>query len=486
MAVTQYIGSRYVPLFADPAEWSSTKTYEALTIVLHQGNSYTSKQFVPVGIDIDNTDFWAETGNYNAQVEFYRQETARVANALDDVEQEIADVNQAVIDNKFTLNNPEDTTSANQEVFINNSSLAANNSTTFISGGNNTKLLPSIGNFGFSSSYDFCAAVTLMNTYLRRRELFTYANNYTATTYEGTYSNPVLCDPREHKTDGLMHIDCATFTTLISDGVNYTNSAYNGKNNIGYHKMFDPTSPLIKPYWKYNRQRDAPSDTNPESVGYGRVLTDALAKLLYDAGKLNYAEPGFVENIMPGAVLFSGDGDNRFMRITHCSFVGGFVGGLVNDKIIVEAHGGLEHGLGTRMLTDLPSTYNNLRAYYMPEYISGMYLASYYSQYGYTFLYKNKNLYTEHLTWSPIAGNYGARVITIVPTNSSVHTVHVEATSPDGQLSRDVQIAGLGLIILPYGWSPIDISCTEETATFNVCTQIVYSDCEIFVPVRGI
>jgi len=76
MPVTQYIGSRYVPLFADPAEWSSTKTYEPLTIVMHQGNSYTSKQFVPVGIDIANTDFWAETGNYNAQVEQYRREVA--------------------------------------------------------------------------------------------------------------------------------------------------------------------------------------------------------------------------------------------------------------------------------------------------------------------------------------------------------------------------------------------------------------------------
>lgn len=73
MAVTQYIGARYVPIFADPAEWTSTKQYEPLTIVLHEGNSYTSRQFVPVGVNIDNTDFWAETGNYNAQVEAYRR-----------------------------------------------------------------------------------------------------------------------------------------------------------------------------------------------------------------------------------------------------------------------------------------------------------------------------------------------------------------------------------------------------------------------------
>ena len=52
MAITQYIGSRYVPVFADPVEWNAQRTYEPLTIVLHEGNSYTSKQFVPIGIKI--------------------------------------------------------------------------------------------------------------------------------------------------------------------------------------------------------------------------------------------------------------------------------------------------------------------------------------------------------------------------------------------------------------------------------------------------
>lgn len=74
----KYVGARYVPLFADPAEWSSENTYEPLTIVLYEGNSYTSKQFVPVGIQIDNEEYWAQTGNYNAQVEQYRQEVKRL------------------------------------------------------------------------------------------------------------------------------------------------------------------------------------------------------------------------------------------------------------------------------------------------------------------------------------------------------------------------------------------------------------------------
>ena len=82
--VRQYIGARYVPLFADPAEWDNQRTYEPLTIVIHHGNSYTSRQYVPVGIDINNTDFWALTGNYNAQVEQYRKiaQAGQTANDL--------------------------------------------------------------------------------------------------------------------------------------------------------------------------------------------------------------------------------------------------------------------------------------------------------------------------------------------------------------------------------------------------------------------
>ena len=72
--VRQYVGARYVPLFANPLEWSDTREYEPLTIVAYQGNSYTSMQYVPTGISIADTAYWALTGNFNAQVEAYRAE----------------------------------------------------------------------------------------------------------------------------------------------------------------------------------------------------------------------------------------------------------------------------------------------------------------------------------------------------------------------------------------------------------------------------
>ena len=91
MAVTQYIGARYVPLFADPIDWDATRQYEPLTIVYYQGNSFTSKQAVPTNIDINNTDFWALTGNYNAQVEQYRQEVRAYDGRITANAQAIAD-----------------------------------------------------------------------------------------------------------------------------------------------------------------------------------------------------------------------------------------------------------------------------------------------------------------------------------------------------------------------------------------------------------
>lgn len=76
----QYVGARYVPKLM--GEWNKALQYEPLSIVTHLGNSFTSKVPVPVNIDITNTDYWVNTGNYNAQVEAYRTETAQLKTDL--------------------------------------------------------------------------------------------------------------------------------------------------------------------------------------------------------------------------------------------------------------------------------------------------------------------------------------------------------------------------------------------------------------------
>lgn len=78
MAIRNYVGARYVPKFADPVEWQANTSYEAMVIVTYNNSSYTSKVPVPptVGNPAENSKYWALTGNYNAQVEEYRKETA--------------------------------------------------------------------------------------------------------------------------------------------------------------------------------------------------------------------------------------------------------------------------------------------------------------------------------------------------------------------------------------------------------------------------
>ena len=84
MSVREYVGARYVPLFADPVNWDASKVYEPLTIVLYQGSSYTSKQVVPAGIDIHNESYWVETGNFNAQMAEYHQDTIEAKETADE------------------------------------------------------------------------------------------------------------------------------------------------------------------------------------------------------------------------------------------------------------------------------------------------------------------------------------------------------------------------------------------------------------------
>lgn len=84
----QYVGARYVPKIM--GEWNKALQYEALSVVTYMGNSFTSKVPVPANsVEINNTDYWINTGNYNVQVEEYRKETERVATDLNAITDKI-------------------------------------------------------------------------------------------------------------------------------------------------------------------------------------------------------------------------------------------------------------------------------------------------------------------------------------------------------------------------------------------------------------
>lgn len=97
-----YVGARYVPIFANPIEWSATAKYEPMTIVAYQGNSYTSRTYVPAGIVPTNLTYWAPTGNYNAQVEQYRQEVLQLEEDVQNL-QELPELSPQNIKRKFII-----------------------------------------------------------------------------------------------------------------------------------------------------------------------------------------------------------------------------------------------------------------------------------------------------------------------------------------------------------------------------------------------
>lgn len=91
-----YIGARYVPVYADPVEWSPDREYEHLTIVTHEGNSYTSRCAVPIGITLDNKEYWVqsflappEIVAINAKIKTIQQELAKQADNIASIEEEI-------------------------------------------------------------------------------------------------------------------------------------------------------------------------------------------------------------------------------------------------------------------------------------------------------------------------------------------------------------------------------------------------------------
>lgn len=102
----QYIGARYVPIFADPATWNKNRPYEHLMMVQYQGDTYISKQAVPAGVDLPtqtgDSEYWILMSNWNAQIEQYREEVmqyvAEVETFGDRIDEANANVTQEITD----------------------------------------------------------------------------------------------------------------------------------------------------------------------------------------------------------------------------------------------------------------------------------------------------------------------------------------------------------------------------------------------------
>lgn len=69
--VAQFVALETVT-FADPIKWNITSQYPKSTIVLdNTGNAYISKQAVPAGVQLSNTDYWLEIFNFTAYIKAF-------------------------------------------------------------------------------------------------------------------------------------------------------------------------------------------------------------------------------------------------------------------------------------------------------------------------------------------------------------------------------------------------------------------------------
>lgn len=88
MSIREYVGARYVPKYV--GEWDVNAVYEPLSIVtVANVGSYTSKQYVPAGINISNTDYWALSGLYTGQI-------AALETRVDNIDIAITDINSDI------------------------------------------------------------------------------------------------------------------------------------------------------------------------------------------------------------------------------------------------------------------------------------------------------------------------------------------------------------------------------------------------------
>lgn len=200
----QYIGARYLPIFGRKDEesivWDNSAPYESLTVVLYQGNSFTSRQYVPAGVDITNEEFWAETGNYNAQIEQYRQETAR-ALQIAEAARDSAESAQGDIDTLL----PKSEFSAEITVhdFVGQSIEAASET---LEAYVNAKLDNAYAGASYSVMFDgydtdiscYVTILALPKASYAMREFIEYTSMQRATNYKEVfeqYSNAVFCAP---------------------------------------------------------------------------------------------------------------------------------------------------------------------------------------------------------------------------------------------------------------------------------------------------
>lgn len=242
MGIRQYVGARYVPTFANPIQWDNQRIYEPLTMVTYLNNTYTSKKPVPQGVDINNTEYWALSGNYNAQVEQYRQEVEALKNSI--VFKSVIDYGADNTGNTDSTNAVQRALNANANILfpsgsyiVNNINIGNNhiilldnakiitNSKGFIGGNNKNITITGTGEFNNNGGERFIQLTSAENIKVNGNIAVTgFSNVATLEFYECT----------NVEVSGLKTSDSTIFLGVGSSNVKIHNITANYISNPGY------------------------------------------------------------------------------------------------------------------------------------------------------------------------------------------------------------------------------------------------------------
>lgn len=332
-----YTGMRYVPVFADPIEWSSANTYEPLEIVMHEGNSYTSKTFVPAGIDISNQTYWVKTADYNAQIEVYRKEVMQFDGRITQNANDIAE-NETKIQGLVPITPNETSSTPKTETFV-----------EYTGGKNNIVYDAAYGTNMIPVTYNPIPALNVANSY-RTATNIKYGNEYTATNINeaGTGWEPARNHP---DADGKFHIDCTTLAVLVANGILYSNSTYTETGtNVANNMIMNMFSETMLQYVGY----EFAIEGTPIYLPHKRILASELAKMLYDSGRLTpvYAASK-TSQFHPADILFISNAPDELHwgAIGHCMIVCCRIG---NDILVIDSdknRGGINGTVNYRIMT---------------------------------------------------------------------------------------------------------------------------------------
>lgn len=293
----KYIGARYVPIF--DGEWSNTKTYEPLTVVTNEGNSYISKTNVPTGIEINNETYWVLFSNYNAQIQ----------QLINEIEQAQSDITE----NSNDINVLESTVSNLPMV---PTELERTNYKNWV--------LQCLASYLAQNSFSSCIVGTPSKTGVPIVFIYQNLSGYLGLYGSGDfdYTDTTTVDTTEYKN---FYADCTTFTSLITKGILYADSpyylAFNGSpTQQELYNAGQENPDLNKPF-----TYDCFNNFNPDENAYVMAKSGCTLKTLsnHNAGSNLIINENVASELETGDLIYIGNSthyndENEYNGIYHC------------------------------------------------------------------------------------------------------------------------------------------------------------------------